>query len=56
MYLVDTNIFLEVLLSRWRKDECKAFLGFLRDGRERGIVTSFSVSTPSSLSWADWAG
>lgn len=43
MYLVDTNIFLEVLLSRGRKDECKAFLRFLRDGRERGIVTSFSV-------------
>jgi len=43
MYLVDTNIFLEVFLSRARKDECKMFLGFLRDGKKRGIVTDFSV-------------
>jgi len=43
MYLVDTNIFLEVMLSRGRKDECKRFLGLLRDGRASGVVTDFSV-------------
>lgn len=42
-YVVDTNIFLEVMLSRNRKDECKRFLGMLRDGRVSGIVTDFSV-------------
>ncbi|MFQ5710246.1 MAG: type II toxin-antitoxin system VapC family toxin [Candidatus Geothermarchaeales archaeon] len=43
MYLIDTNIFLEVMLSRPRKDVCKRFLGLLRDGEERGVVTEFSV-------------
>lgn len=43
MYLVDTNIFLEVLLSRSRKEECKKLLGLLRDGRESGIVTDFTI-------------
>lgn len=43
MYLVDTNIFLEVLLARSRKDECKRFLSELRDGRKRAIVTDFTV-------------
>ena len=31
MYLVDTNIFLEVLLARKRKRECKKFLKLLKD-------------------------
>jgi len=43
MYLLDTNIFLEVMLSRSRKDACKRFLNALRDGKETGIVTDFSV-------------
>ena len=43
MYLVDTNIFLEVLLARKRKSECKKFLKFLKDGRIDGIVTDFTV-------------
>jgi predicted nucleic acid-binding protein len=43
MYLVDTNIFLEVMLSRRRKDECKRFLKMLRDGEILGTVTDFSV-------------
>jgi len=44
MYLVDTNIFLEVMLSRRRKDECKLFLKMLRDGEILGTVTDFSGS------------
>jgi len=43
MYLVDTNIFLEVLLSQRRKDECKKFLGMLRDGKVEGVVTDFTI-------------
>jgi len=43
MYLVDTNIFLEVLLSGPRKNECEQFLGYLRKGRETGVITDFSV-------------
>ncbi len=43
MYLVDANIFLEVLLSRARKEECKKLLRSLRDGKSRGIVTDFTI-------------
>jgi predicted nucleic acid-binding protein len=43
MYLVDTNIFLEVLLSRPRKEECKKLLKTLRDGKNSGIVTDFTI-------------
>jgi len=43
MYLVDTNIFLEVLLSGPRKNECEQFLGYLRKGRKTGVITDFSV-------------
>ena len=43
MYLIDTNIFLEVMLSRGRKEYCKELLRRLRDGREEGIVTDFTI-------------
>lgn len=43
MYLVDANIFLEVLLARPRKDECKKFLSLLRDGKKAGLVTDFTL-------------
>jgi predicted nucleic acid-binding protein len=43
MYLVDTNIFLEVLLARSRKEECKKLLSQLRDGKKTGLVTDFTV-------------
>ncbi len=43
MYLVDTNIFLEVLLARKRKRECKKFLKLLKDGKIDGIVTDFTI-------------
>jgi len=43
MYLVDTNIFLEVLLCQDRKDECEHFLERIRTGKETAIVTDFSV-------------
>ena len=43
MYLVDTNVFLEVMLSGPRKNFCKHFLNLLRKGEETGIITDFSV-------------
>jgi len=43
MYLVDTNIFLEVLLSRTRKEECKKLLRSLRDGKKSGVVTDLTI-------------
>jgi predicted nucleic acid-binding protein len=43
MYLVDTNILLEVLLLQNRKDECENFLNLLRDGKKTGVLTDFTV-------------
>jgi uncharacterized protein len=43
MLLVDTNIFLEVLLSQQRKDECEEFLNQLKNGKKIGVMTDFSV-------------
>ena len=43
MYLIDTNIFLEVLLARARKEASKELLRSLRDGREKGMVTDFTI-------------
>ena len=40
MFLVDTNIFLEILLNQERREECKRFL----DGNVGGLgVTDFSL-------------
>jgi predicted nucleic acid-binding protein len=41
--LIDTNIFLEVLLSRPRVDESKKLLASLRDGKRNGAITDFTV-------------
>ena len=43
MYLIDTNIFLEVMLRRERSKECKKLLELLRDGKINGIVTDFTL-------------
>jgi predicted nucleic acid-binding protein len=43
MYLVDTNIFLEVLLAGPRKNECKQFLTHLKEGVKTGVITDFSI-------------
>ncbi len=42
-YLIDTNIFLEVMLSRTRKEECKNFLKQISTGKIKGILTDFSL-------------
>lgn len=43
MYLIDTNIFLEVLLSQERKESCKSLLRLLRDGKRTGLITDFTI-------------
>jgi uncharacterized protein len=43
MLLVDSNIFLEVLLAQAKKDQCESFLNELRDGKKVGVITDFSV-------------
>lgn len=43
MFLVDTNIFLEVMLSRSKEEECERFLDQLKTGEELGFVTDFSI-------------
>ena len=41
--MIDTNIFLEVLLARARKEASKKLLRSLIDGREKGTVTDFTI-------------
>jgi len=43
MFLVDTNVFLEVLLSRPKKDECEKLLNHLKEGKKSGVITDFSI-------------
>ena len=43
MFLVDTNIFLEVLLLQPRTEECEKLLSLLRDGKKTGLITDFTV-------------
>ena len=43
MYLVDTNIFLEVLLLQDGKEECENFLDLIRSGKKTGVVTDFTI-------------
>jgi len=43
MYLVDTNIFLGVLLLQDKKEECENFLDSIRSGKKTGVVTDFTI-------------
>ncbi len=43
MYLIDTNIFLEVLLGQERTEECKEILNKVLEGEITAFVTSFSL-------------
>lgn len=43
MYLIDTNIFLELLLLRKGKDNCRKFLEEVESGRTKAILTDFSL-------------
>lgn len=43
MYLIDTNIFLEVLLERENKDECISLLRMIERGDIRAFTSSFTM-------------
>ncbi|MBI4746452.1 MAG: type II toxin-antitoxin system VapC family toxin [Deltaproteobacteria bacterium] len=43
MYLVDTNIFLEILLEQERADECETLVERLREGDLTALVSSFTL-------------
>jgi len=42
MYPVDTNIFLEVLLSQAKKEECEKLLEQIKKGKKLGVMTDFT--------------
>ena len=43
MYLIDTNIFLEVLLGRGNKEECIDLLRLIESGEIKAFTTSFTI-------------
>ena len=43
MFLIDTNIFLEVMLARPRRTACIAFLESVKAGRDKAAVTDFTI-------------
>lgn len=45
MYLIDTNIFLEILLDRENSEDCKLFLKKIEKEGPTAIVTGFSLHT-----------
>lgn len=43
MFLIDTNIFLEVMLARAKRKACVEFLESVKIGREKAAVTDFTI-------------
>ncbi len=43
MYLIDTNIFLEILLAQQRKDEYLRLMELMLEGKVTGIATNFTI-------------
>ena len=43
MYLIDTNVFLEVLLGRKNKGECISLLRMIESGEIKAFATSFTI-------------
>ncbi|MEM2437463.1 MAG: PIN domain-containing protein [Thermoproteota archaeon] len=43
MFLIDTNIFLELFLNREKADECERFLEEISNGDLEAVVTRFSI-------------
>jgi predicted nucleic acid-binding protein len=43
MFLIDTDIFLEVMLARAKRTACIAFLESVKTGREKAAVTDFTI-------------
>jgi predicted nucleic acid-binding protein len=43
MLLIDTNIFLEVMLAQAKRKSCMAFLNAVRAGKHKAAVTDFTI-------------
>ncbi len=43
MYLIDSNIFLEILLARKNKEQCKELLRKIKSNEIEGICSSFAI-------------
>ncbi len=43
MFLIDTNIFLEVMLGRGKRKACIEFLNAVKTGREKAAVSDFTI-------------
>ena len=43
MYLIDTNIFLELLLDQKKADECEKLLGKILEGELNAATTEFTI-------------
>lgn len=43
MFLIDTNIFLEVMLGRAKRKACIEFLNAVKTGGEKAAVTDFTI-------------
>lgn len=45
MYLIDANIFLELLLDQSRADECHRFLTEVSEGKRQGFLTDLALDS-----------
>lgn len=43
MLLIDTNIFLEVMLAQTKRKACMEFLNSVREGKRKAAVTDFTI-------------
>ncbi|MEM2083420.1 MAG: PIN domain-containing protein [Nitrososphaerota archaeon] len=43
MFLIDTNIFLELFLNQKRADECEILLNKIASGEIEAVITSFTI-------------
>jgi len=49
LILIDTNIFLEMLLGRSKAEQCKALLDMISEGRAESAVTHFSIHSVEAI-------
>ena len=49
MYLIDTNIFLEILLEQEKAEDCSLFLQKVRKGNIKAVVSTFSIHSISVI-------
>ena len=43
--IIDTNIFLEVILEQEKSEECKIFLREILEGNKRAFISTFSIDS-----------